>query len=110
VLSKVIHYIIQILAPLSDWRATQVGSMSRKLIVHTNNTHCHTRRITFDFLSITTIGRTPHASYSSDVILYDFYLFGYVNESPAGKEFTDWEEFLEAVNRILESVGKVMLE
>jgi hypothetical protein len=40
----------------------------------------------------------------------DFYLFGYVKESLAGREFAEWEELLAAVTRIVEGFDKMALE
>jgi hypothetical protein len=66
--------------------------------------------MTLDFISVNTMRRAQHSPYSSDLTLCNFYLFGYVQESLAGKEFLDRKDFLETVNRILEGSEKVTLE
>jgi hypothetical protein len=55
-------------------------------------------------MSINIMKRAPHPSYSSNMAFCDFYLFGYVKESLAGKEFTDREELLAAITCILKSI------
>jgi hypothetical protein len=53
--------------------------------------------------------RAPHPPYSPDMAPCNFYRFGYVKESLAGREFADREELLAAVTRILEGIEKVIL-
>jgi hypothetical protein len=60
-----------------------------------------------DFISAKTMRRFSNSSYSLDMVLCDFYLFGYGKEFLIGKEFADREKLLETANHILESSAKV---
>jgi hypothetical protein len=54
--------------------------------------------------------RATHLPYSPDLASCNFYVFGYVKESFAKREFADWEELLAAVTGILDGIEKVTLK
>jgi hypothetical protein len=57
--------------------------------------------MTLDFMSANTIGRAPHQQYSPNLADCDIYLFGYINESLAGKAFADQEESEEIASAVM---------
>jgi hypothetical protein len=65
--------------------------------------------MTLDFMSPNTMSRAPSHPYSPDLAPCDFYLFGCVTESLAGRDFADREELLAPVTRILEGIQEVTL-
>jgi hypothetical protein len=52
----------------------------------------------------------PHPPYSPDLAPLDFYLFGDVKKCLAGLSFEDTDQFLAAVEGVLEGIEKVALQ
>jgi hypothetical protein len=52
----------------------------------------------------------PHPPYSPDLGPSDFYLFRYIKRCFAGLSFEDADQFLAAVEGVLESIEKVTLQ
>jgi hypothetical protein len=54
------HYVIEILSPLSEWRAVDAPESDRKLIVHADNARPHTARPSVEFFEDNRIKTAPH--------------------------------------------------
>jgi hypothetical protein len=91
------HYVTNILSPLAIWREIHVGKTDRKLIVHSDNTHSHTARWTLEFLEQNRMKRVPNPPYSLDLAHCDFYLFRYIKQLFAGREFVNRSELRQTV-------------
>jgi hypothetical protein len=52
----------------------------------------------------------PHSPYSPDLAPPGFYLFGYVKRCLAGLSFDDADQFLAAVEGVIEGIEKVTLQ
>jgi hypothetical protein len=102
--------VTQVLGPLSVWRRTQLGRTNRKLIVHCDDARPHTARMALDFMERNAMERAPYPSYSPDMALSDFHLFGHVKHLLAGHEFANRDNLLEAGDHILSGIGKEILE
>jgi hypothetical protein len=48
--------------------------------------------------------RASHSPYSPDLALCDSYLFGYIKQILASREFAEWKGLLEAVMAILDAI------
>jgi hypothetical protein len=49
------YYIAQILEPLSQWRSIEAGGNKRKLLVHADNAHLHTAKLSNEMGAISSI-------------------------------------------------------
>jgi hypothetical protein len=87
------HYVAQIPGLLSDWRRIQVERINRKRTLHPDNARPRTAKLTLEFMEQNVMKRAPYPSYSPDLALADFYLFGYVKNSLSGCALADADYF-----------------
>jgi hypothetical protein len=107
---KMDHYVTNILSQFAIWREIQVRKTDRKLIIHSDDVRPHTARRTLEFLEQNRMKRALHLSYSPNLALCDFYLFGYIKRFLVCREFADQSELLQAVMDILNDIEKATLE
>jgi hypothetical protein len=98
------HYVANILCSLAVWRDTQVGKTDRTLIIQSDNTRPYTAKKTLDFLELNGMERAPHSPYSPDLAPCDSYLFGYIKQVLASREFAERKGLLEAIMVILAAI------
>jgi hypothetical protein len=80
------------------------------LIVHADNARPHTAKMTSQFMEQNSIQRAPRPVYSLDLIPFDFYRFGYVEQFLSGCQFADQDSLPQAVSDILVGIEKLTLE
>jgi histone-lysine N-methyltransferase SETMAR len=78
------YYIAEILEPLSQWRSIEAAGNEQKLLVHADNAHPHTAKLSTQYFNENRMKSVPHPPYSPDLVPSDFYLFGYVKRCVAG--------------------------
>jgi hypothetical protein len=104
------HSITDVLILLAEWLKTQVGRTDRKLIVHADNACRYTAKMSLDFLEQNRMSKVLHPPYSPDLVLFDFYLFGHIQQLLVGQEFPDRVALLDADPDILSGIEKVVLD
>jgi hypothetical protein len=72
----------------------------RKLVVYIDNVPVHNSRMTQDFFGHNPLKKLQHPSYSPDISLSDFYLFGKVESALIGREIPNEIDLLEVVTEI----------
>jgi hypothetical protein len=72
---NVMHYITEMLSPLSEWWALDAPESNRKSMVH-GDARLHTARLSAEFFEENHMKTAPHSPYSPDIAPSDFYLFG----------------------------------
>jgi hypothetical protein len=75
------YYISEILTPLVQWQANQIGSTDRRLIAYANNARLHTAKKVTGFFDNNGLRMAPHPPYSLDLAPCDFFLFGSIKEN-----------------------------
>jgi hypothetical protein len=95
------YYIRNILNPIS---ALAAPNDSRRLIVHADNSRCHTAKIVLSFMAEKNLKVAPHPPYSPDLAPSDFYLFGYLKEQLRGCRFETADQLLSEVKRLLSEI------
>jgi histone-lysine N-methyltransferase SETMAR len=103
------YYISEILEPLSQSRSIEAAGNERKLLVHAKNARPHTAKLSTQYFNENRIKSAPHPPYSPDLAPSDFSLFGYVKRCLADLSFEDADQFLAAVEGVLEGIEKVTL-
>jgi histone-lysine N-methyltransferase SETMAR len=103
-------YIAEILEPLSQWRSIEAAGNQRKLLVHADNAGPHTAKLSTQYFNENQMKSAPHPPYSHDLEPSDFYLFGYIKRCLVGLSFEDANQFLAAVEGVLEGIEKVILQ
>jgi hypothetical protein len=83
------HYVTNILCQLAVWRDTQVGKTDQKLVIHGDNARPHTGKKTFDFRELNGMERAHHSPYWPNLAPCDSYLFNYIKQVLAGREFAE---------------------
>jgi hypothetical protein len=73
-------YITEGFSSLVEWRRNQIRASDRKLIIHADNTHPHTARISVTFLDENDMTKAPHSPSSPNLAPSDFSLFGHVKQ------------------------------
>jgi hypothetical protein len=73
----------------------------RKLVVHADNARDHTAQKCRTFCQENGLRLVLHPSYSSDLALSDFFMFGYVKERLKGMAFPSYEELLDAIGEVM---------
>jgi hypothetical protein len=69
-----------------------------------DNYRVHFPRVAEQFIAEKHISRVPQPVCSPDLALSDFWLFGHLKNSLAGRMFDDPEEFLDGITSFLEDV------
>jgi hypothetical protein len=100
------YCIAEILEPLSQWRSIEAAGNERKLLVHADNAHPHTAKLSTQYFNENRMKLAPHPPYSADLAPSDFYLFGYVKRCLAGLSFEDADQLLAAVEGVLDDIEK----
>jgi transposase len=77
---------------------------ARRLHLHLDNCRVHFSRVTEQFIAENHISRVPQPAYSPDLAPLDFWLFGHLKKSLAGRMFDDPEELLDGIRSFLEEV------
>jgi histone-lysine N-methyltransferase SETMAR len=101
------YYVTEVLEPLSLWRSIEAAGNERKLLVHVDNVRPHTAKLSIQYVNENQMKSTPHPPYSPDLVPSDLYLFGDVKRCLAGLSFEDADQFLAAVEGVLEGFEKV---
>jgi histone-lysine N-methyltransferase SETMAR len=70
-----VHYVIEILSPLSEWRASDATESDRKLVVHADNAQPQTTRLSVEFSEDNWMKTAPHPPYSPNIALSDFFFW-----------------------------------
>jgi hypothetical protein len=104
------YYTAEILEPLSKWRSIEAMDNERKLLVHANNAHPHTAKLSAQFCNENRMKSMLHPRYSHDLAPSDFYLFGCVTRCLADLSFEDAYQLLAAVEGVPEGIEKVTLQ
>jgi hypothetical protein len=106
------YYIAEISKPLSQWRSIEAASNEQKLLVHADNACPHTAKLSTQYFNKNRMKSAPHSvdSMFPDLAPSDFYFFGYVKRYLAGPSFEDADQFLAAVERVLEGIKKITLQ
>jgi hypothetical protein len=95
---------------LSQWRSIKAAGNRRKLLVHADNAHPHTTKLSTQCFNQNRMKSAPHPPCSPDLAPSDFYLFGYVERCLAGLSFEDIDQFLTSVEDVMEGIEKVTLQ
>jgi hypothetical protein len=104
------HYVIEILSPLSEWNIFFALESDRKLVGHANNTQAYTTRFSVKFFEGNRMKTVPHPLCSTDIASSDFSLFGYVKRCLDSRSFLHAEKLVEAVPGVLNSIEKRTLQ
>jgi histone-lysine N-methyltransferase SETMAR len=104
------YYIAEILEPLSQWRSMEAASNERKMLMHADNAHPHTAKLSTQYFNESRMKSVPHRPYSSDLAPSYFYIFGYVKRCLIGLSPENADQLLAAAEGVLESVEKVTLQ
>jgi hypothetical protein len=107
---KAMHYVTEILSPLSQRRASHAMESDHKVIVHADNTRPHTRRPPVEFFKDNRMKTVPYHPYSPGITPFDFYLFNRVKEYLADCSFIGAEGLFEAVRGVIDSIETVTLQ
>jgi hypothetical protein len=104
------YYIAEILEPLSQWRSIEAAGNKQKLLMHADNAHPHTAKLSAHYFNENRMNSALHPLYAPNLAPSDFYLFGYVKRCLAGLSFEDADQILAAVEGVLEGLEKVTLQ
>jgi hypothetical protein len=77
---------------------------ARRLHLHLNNFRVHFSKITEQLITQNQLLRVSHPSDSLDIAPLDFWIFGHVKNSLAGRTFDEPEQFLEAITELLDAI------
>jgi transposase len=94
-------YRDSILAALTQLHREDDG---RKLVVHADNARVHTAQKWRNLCEENGLRLTSHPSYSPDLALSHFFLFGYVKEHLKGMLFPSYEELLKAIGEAVTGI------
>jgi histone-lysine N-methyltransferase SETMAR len=72
--------------------------------LHLDNCRVHFSRVAEQFIAQDHISRVPQPGYSPDLAPSDFWLFGHLKNSLAGRMFDDSEELLDGTTSFLEEI------
>jgi hypothetical protein len=103
-------YISEILSLLAEWSGGQIGATDRKFWVYFGKARPPNIKRLNKFLADNGMTRTPHAPYSPDLELCDFFLFSYIKNQLMGGSFDDKGQLLMAIKEVCESIEKAVLE
>jgi len=78
-------------------RSKRRGLLSKRVLLHHDNTRLHTAAHTVDTLRALKFEVLKHPPYSPDLAPSDFHLFGPMKEHLRGQMFADDDEVMEAV-------------
>jgi hypothetical protein len=95
---------------LSQWRSIEAAGNERKLLVHMDNARPHTVKLSTQYFNENRMKSAPHLPDSPDLASSDFYLFGYVKRCLTVLSFKDADQFLAAVEGVLDGIEKVTLQ
>jgi endo-1,4-beta-D-glucanase Y len=57
------YYIAEIFEPLSQWRSIKAAGNKRRLLMHANNAHPHTAKLSTQYFNKNQMKSAPHAPY-----------------------------------------------
>jgi histone-lysine N-methyltransferase SETMAR len=100
------YYIAEILEPLSQWRSIETVGNEQRLLMHADNVRPHTAKLSTQYFNENRMRSVPDPPYSPDFAPSEFYLFGYVKRCFPGLSFEDANQFLAAVEGVLECIKK----
>jgi hypothetical protein len=58
------YYIVEILEPLSQWLSIEAAGNERTLLVHADNAHPHTAKLSTQYFNENRMKSAPHPPYS----------------------------------------------
>jgi transposase len=79
-------------------------SQTRRLQRHLDNYRVHFSKATEQFITENHIVRVPRPSYSPDLALSDFWIFGHVKTSLVSQTFNELEQLLDAITEFLNEI------
>jgi hypothetical protein len=102
------YYAGNILTPICQ-RLIPAGQC--KLVIHTDNSPCHTANGVLDFVSQRKVRFAPHPPYSPDIAPSDFFLFGDLKRQLRGSRFQTDEELLVEIRKLVGEISpKTLLD
>jgi hypothetical protein len=104
------YYTVETLEPLSQWRSIEATDSERKLLVYEDDARPHTAKLSTQYFNENRMKSAPHPPCSPDLASSDIYLFEYVKRCLPGLSFEDANQFLAAVESVLEGIRKVTLQ
>jgi hypothetical protein len=99
-------YIVAILDPWCQWRSIEVAGNERKLLVHADNAHLHTAKLSTQFFNENRTKSAPQSIYCADLTPSDFYPFGDVKRCLAWLSFEEADQLLPALEGVPEGIEK----
>jgi hypothetical protein len=58
------YYIVEILEPFSQWHSIEAAGNEQKLLVHADNAHPHTAKLSTQYVNENRMKSAPHPPYS----------------------------------------------
>jgi hypothetical protein len=77
---------------------------ARQLHIHLDDCRAYFSKATEQFITQKQILRVPHTQHSREIALSNYWLFGHVNNSLAGRTFDEPEQVLEAITEFLDEI------
>jgi hypothetical protein len=93
------HYLSHILSPLLEIFAPYQDGPRRHVLIHADNARLHRDKTVIQFLDHNSRRHVPHPLYSPDLVLSDFWLFGYFKGMLQGISFDEPDELLSAIEK-----------
>jgi hypothetical protein len=104
------YFIDNILVPLIEETFPQgMHPHARRRHLHLNNCRVHFSRAAEQFIAQNHISRVPQLAYSPDLARSDFWFFGHLKNSLAGRMFHDPEELLDGITSFLAEIRPLQL-
>jgi hypothetical protein len=101
------YFIDQILKPFSQEHSTKSADLVRRILQswqHFHNSRWPTAKIVSQEMTHLMCKRMPNPSYSPDLAIADFYLFGLLKQKLQGIDVSDTEELKSKILRIFQDI------
>jgi hypothetical protein len=92
------YHVKNITTPICQ-RLNSAGK--RKLVIHPDNSRCHTAKVIFDFVSQRKVRFAPYPPDSPDIAPSDFFLFGYLKRELRGSRVQTGEALLVKIRKLV---------
>jgi hypothetical protein len=96
------YYVDNVLTPVCQ---RLIPADRHKLVIHADNSSCHTANSVLDFVSQRKVRFAPHAPYSLDIASSDFFLFGDLKRELRGFRFQTGEELLVEIRKLMGEIS-----
>jgi hypothetical protein len=100
----------EMLTPIAAWRASQVGAMDRKLIVHSDNAKPHVEKKVDGFFANNGMTKVLHPPSWPDLAPCEFFRFGDIKTRLKGRSFDDPDQLFMPIDAVHASIEKVISE